>query len=164
MAETLASRLVMARARAGYSQNELEELTGIAQTQLSRYESGRSIPRRAAVEKLASALGVAPTWLSLGIGEATQLLVTLKGKDGLLHPTLVADETTNQEFLQMAAGAGASPDEFLRMLMVEHLEKVSEAGREKTPSTESRLSAMGRKIDNLEKQLAAMTGNRKLEK
>ncbi|QPS09559.1 helix-turn-helix transcriptional regulator [Delftia acidovorans] len=68
--EALAKRLIMARAWAGMSQNDLARRAGIAQTQLSRYETARSQPRRAALDRLAGELGISPAWLALGNGDA----------------------------------------------------------------------------------------------
>ncbi|MDR0225671.1 MAG: helix-turn-helix domain-containing protein [Burkholderiaceae bacterium] len=68
--EALAKRLIMARAWAGMSQNDLARRAGIAQTQLSRYETARSQPRRAALDRLAAELGISPAWLALGGGDA----------------------------------------------------------------------------------------------
>lgn len=64
--EALAKRLIMARAWAAMSQNDLARRAGIAQTQLSRYETARSQPRRAALDRLAAELGVSSAWLALG--------------------------------------------------------------------------------------------------
>lgn len=69
MSEAIGRRIVESRQKAGLSQTDLGLKTGIAQTQISRYESGRAVPRRAAMMRLAEALGVSPEWLMRG--EAT---------------------------------------------------------------------------------------------
>lgn len=42
---------------------ELAELTGIQKSSISRYLSGENIPRSSAINKMAEALGVTPSWL-----------------------------------------------------------------------------------------------------
>ncbi|MDF3864203.1 helix-turn-helix transcriptional regulator [Pseudomonas denitrificans (nom. rej.)] len=53
-----AERLVWHRSAAGLSQRELAELSGVSLPQITRYESGKSAPRLAAVMKIAKALKV----------------------------------------------------------------------------------------------------------
>jgi len=64
--DTFGSRLTQARVELGLSQAELAERTGIAPAQISRYESGRNIPRAGVVVKLAKALDVSSQWLITG--------------------------------------------------------------------------------------------------
>lgn len=66
MSEAIGRRIVEARQKSGLSQTDLGLKTGIAQTQISRYESGRSVPRRASMLRLAEALGVQVDWLMSG--------------------------------------------------------------------------------------------------
>lgn len=66
MSEAIGRRIAEARQKAGLSQTDLGLKTGIAQTQISRYESGRAVPRRAAMGRLAEALGVNFEWLMEG--------------------------------------------------------------------------------------------------
>jgi transcriptional regulator with XRE-family HTH domain len=54
----LADNLISLRAAAGLSQRELAHRAGIAATQLSRYETGRSRPRPMVLDSLAQALDV----------------------------------------------------------------------------------------------------------
>lgn len=51
-------RLREARIRAGLSQSELEERSGIPKARLSRYENGHVAPSIQTLERLAAALGV----------------------------------------------------------------------------------------------------------
>jgi transcriptional regulator with XRE-family HTH domain len=51
------------------SQGDLARASDIAATQLSRYETGRALPRKLAVHRLANALAVNWRWLDLGEGE-----------------------------------------------------------------------------------------------
>lgn len=64
--DTFGIRLAQARAEKKLSQSELAELTGIAPAQISRYESGRNMPRPGIVAKLAKALSVSMHWLNTG--------------------------------------------------------------------------------------------------
>lgn len=64
--DTFAARLAQTRAEKGLSQSDLAELTGIAPAQISRYESGRNVPRPGIVAKLATALSVSFGWLTTG--------------------------------------------------------------------------------------------------
>lgn len=51
------------------SQGDLSRTSEIAATQLSRYETGRAMPRKLAVHRLAAALAVNWQWLDSGEGE-----------------------------------------------------------------------------------------------
>ena len=51
-------RLRETRMRAGYSQSDLEEISGIPKARLSRYENGHVAPSIQTLERLARALGV----------------------------------------------------------------------------------------------------------
>lgn len=53
-AATLGRRIKAARALAGLSQTELGELLGYKQNEVSRWESGKRLPRRAVLDRLAA--------------------------------------------------------------------------------------------------------------
>jgi transcriptional regulator with XRE-family HTH domain len=55
---TFGQRLRATRIRAGYSQSDLEEISGIPKARLSRYENGHVAPSIQTLERLARALGV----------------------------------------------------------------------------------------------------------
>ena len=55
---TFGQRLRAARIAAGYSQSELEEISGIPKARLSRYENGHVAPSIQTLERLARALEV----------------------------------------------------------------------------------------------------------
>jgi len=57
-AKTFGHRLREARIRAGLSQSELEERSGIPKARLSRYENGHVAPSIQTLERLARSLGV----------------------------------------------------------------------------------------------------------
>lgn len=67
MDNELATRLIKARSDRGWSQADLANESGVAAAQVSRYEQGRSKPRPEVIAKLARALGVDFTWLSMGL-------------------------------------------------------------------------------------------------
>ena len=70
-ARTFGQRLRDARIRAGLSQSELEERSGIPKARLSRYENGHVSPSIHTLERLAVALGVSEASL-LGDQRAIQ--------------------------------------------------------------------------------------------
>ncbi len=55
---TFGQRLRETRIKAGYSQSDLEEISGIPKARLSRYENGHVAPSIQTLERLARALGV----------------------------------------------------------------------------------------------------------
>jgi predicted transcriptional regulator len=55
---TFGRRLREARVKAGLSQSDLEEISGIPKARLSRYENGHVAPSIQTLERLAKALGV----------------------------------------------------------------------------------------------------------
>ncbi|MFM8999919.1 MAG: helix-turn-helix domain-containing protein [Actinomycetota bacterium] len=55
---TFGQRLREARIRAGMSQSDVEEISGIPKARLSRYENGHVAPSIQTLERLAGALGV----------------------------------------------------------------------------------------------------------
>lgn len=56
--KTFGHRLRETRIRAGLSQSDLEEISGIPKARLSRYENGHVAPSIQTLERLAKALGV----------------------------------------------------------------------------------------------------------
>lgn len=147
MNETLAERLVQMRLRIGYSQQELGERAGIAQTQVSRYESGRAIPRQPTIVKLAGVFEVAPSWLRSGVPSLKPSAHCVQLEGDQLMPITDVDAGTQLEFLRMAANESMRPSDFLKKLLLEH-----------------RMAKMDRKVESLEKQLTAMTAALKAEK
>ncbi|WP_336695915.1 helix-turn-helix domain-containing protein [Delftia acidovorans] len=70
MANTFGARLVLARNEKGLGQMTLAERVGMAQTQLSRYETDKVRPRLRIINSLAAALSVDPDWLMNGDDDA----------------------------------------------------------------------------------------------
>jgi len=60
---TFGQRLRATRIKAGYSQSDLEEISGIPKARLSRYENGHVAPSIQTLERLARALGVSEALL-----------------------------------------------------------------------------------------------------
>lgn len=69
-ADGFRERLISARSIKGLSQQALAEASGVAAAQVSRYESGKSLPRPEVVAKLSRALVVDFDWLLNGSGAA----------------------------------------------------------------------------------------------
>jgi prephenate dehydratase len=63
---TLARRIAETRRKMGLTQADLADRLGLAQSTLARWESGAREPTRAAVKRLAVALGVSAGWLEGG--------------------------------------------------------------------------------------------------
>lgn len=61
------SRLVMIRLGADLSMPALTAISRVTQSVIANSENRRTIPRISAVERLAYALGVSPTWLGFGL-------------------------------------------------------------------------------------------------
>lgn len=59
-------RVSKARRSAGLEQGELAEKAGLSRKSISRYETGLSTPRRAAIIAIAFATGVNVEWLETG--------------------------------------------------------------------------------------------------
>lgn len=59
-AEDLAATVILLRALRGWTQTELAEASGIAKSQISRYEGGKETPSPRTRERLAAAVGLPP--------------------------------------------------------------------------------------------------------
>lgn len=105
------SNLVYLRSKAGMTQAELGQKVGVTWSQISRYESGISSPRKGVMLKLADALGV--HWSALQHGVEVQPQDS-EGKDagGSFHLDLETAETIQQ----MASQHGFSMGEMIREL------------------------------------------------
>lgn len=112
-------RLIAARERAGLSQTELGQLCGMAPTQVSRYESGRAVPRRAAMARLAEALKTPMDWLMHGDSvsmEGTQIRFE-QSESGDAALVLRPSPELGARMRQMADLAGITPNELLRRII-----------------------------------------------
>lgn len=70
--DTLGGRITRARDLASLTLEEAASRIGVTDETLSEWESDRSEPRANKIMTLAGVLGVSPTWLISGAGEAPQ--------------------------------------------------------------------------------------------
>lgn len=70
--DTMGSRILRARESAGMSQGELCRNLGVRKTTIESWEADRSEPRAHLAMRMAGILGVTPTWLFGGVGEAPE--------------------------------------------------------------------------------------------
>lgn len=115
MNELFKDRLISLREAKGLSQKELAALSGMAPTQLARYECGKAVPRRAATARLAIALSVDPAFLVNGKlnDSSKQQATSLGGR--LVH----LDQVTNKVLEEKARILGVNPDEALKTIVFE---------------------------------------------
>ncbi|EBH3061870.1 helix-turn-helix transcriptional regulator [Salmonella enterica] len=66
--DSIATRIIERRAELEMSQNDLACEAGVAPAQISRYESGKTLPRPKVIARLAEALLVPYSWLAYGEG------------------------------------------------------------------------------------------------
>lgn len=64
--ETFKDRFELALFQAKMTRADLSRKTGISESLLSHYASGKATPRRSKLKIIAKALGVSPGWLLLG--------------------------------------------------------------------------------------------------
>ena len=74
------ARLKHRRKRLGLSLRELAKLTGIHNSTISRYESGRHLPSPERLDKLAEALAVNPEWLT-GRSDDMEMKIDMENTD-----------------------------------------------------------------------------------
>lgn len=67
-----ATRFAEARHRAGFSQESLGAKMSYAQSSIGAWESGKSEPKLATIERFAGVFGVSPAWLAFGIGDPAE--------------------------------------------------------------------------------------------
>ncbi len=135
---TFGQRLRATRIKAGYSQSELEEISGIPKARLSRYENGHVAPSIQTLERLARALGVSEALLlgddrafmeeffavltargvkietseqAAALGSAVADIARAFGMVEEDAPRLVGDEGTTAPLTSVAAAAAWSPVE-----------------------------------------------------
>lgn len=117
MTSAIGDRIAEARQRAGLSQAELGQVADVAQTQISRYESGRAVPRRAVLARLAEALRVPLEWLSFGEGPTEAIRMNMVEPDGNTSTTLVIPESLTPWVQGMAEGLECSiPDAVVEII------------------------------------------------
>jgi len=88
----------------GLSQDDLAELTGCLQTQISRYENNEALPMSDALEALARALQVSADWL-LGITDVP-------------NPGLQASDLSDLELAAVNAVRASAPRQQQRIVTI----------------------------------------------
>ena len=68
--DTIGGRIRRAREATGYSSAQLARRIGVKTTTVAGWEHDRAAPRTNRLTMLAGVLGVSPTWLLHGLGEA----------------------------------------------------------------------------------------------
>lgn len=95
MFENLGAALRLLREQAGLSQTRVAREAGMSKSQLSKYETGRELPKLDSLARILRALGVQPLWLfyiadMLGSQEPGNSLpahaLLQAGESSLLHP------------------------------------------------------------------------------
>lgn len=112
--ESIAMRMFERRAELGLSQEQLAEVSGIASTLISRYESGKHKPRAKTIVKLAIALGVTFSWLSFGYGNKEP---AGNGESHIGYITPYFHQETLQRALFKAAFKNMKLEQYINYLM-----------------------------------------------
>lgn len=111
----VALRITKARSLSGMTQNELADKSGIAAAQISRYETGRNIPRMEVIAKLASTLGVSFDWLSYGDAEEEEAKRLPQDEDKYI--VRFEDEGMREKIKSLAKGAGRTINKEINMAL-----------------------------------------------
>lgn len=116
--DTIAKRITEMRAERGMSQGELAAASEVAPAQISRYESGKNIPRANVLSKIAKALNVPYAYLAYGVMPDFSKSVKVN-EDGVATLTLDLDldEETLEKAKEMAKLRGITLDEYLRWIV-----------------------------------------------
>ncbi|APW16427.1 helix-turn-helix transcriptional regulator [Salmonella enterica] len=116
--DTIAKRIIEMRAERGMSQSELAAASEVAPAQISRYESGKNIPRANVLSKIAKALNVPYAYLAYGIMPDFSNSVKVN-EDGVatLSLDLDLDEDTLEKAKAMARLKGMTLDEYIRWIV-----------------------------------------------
>ncbi|CAN7658307.1 helix-turn-helix domain-containing protein [Aquipseudomonas alcaligenes] len=119
-------RLVWFRSGAGITQRELAERSGVSLPQITRYESGKSAPRLAAVMKIARALGVPVEEFTADKTSEPLKKMRLVGEDGVDRPddvTFMIPEGLIDQIEQGAQEKGITFEEAFNNLLENMLKK-----------------------------------------
>jgi len=97
--DTMGSRIIRARESAGLSITDLCGHLGVRKTTVESWESDRSEPRAHLAMRMAGVLGVTPTWLFGGVGDAPEsdtVAPEIRAiRQQLEHIKQMRDRTTN---------------------------------------------------------------------
>lgn len=164
MDDSFATRLTKARMAVPLSQTDLGKEAHIAPTQISRYESGRAVPRGYVLGKLALALNVRPEWLARGEGPMKEPSPYSEARQSSgFGLSFSADETAK---LKAAAKArGVSFEEFLTIAVREALAASENLVRRGEPPTleaiHVEIAQQRTRLEELAKLLKQMDSNTK---
>lgn len=131
---TVGERITFARELRGMSQGDLARASDIAATQLSRYETGRALPRKLAVHRLANALAVNWRWLAHGEGEVGEYGAT----DGA-GLSIWVDAELRKRITTFAHYNGMTIEEAVADILDAPLSVYGEADLPQTPEEQERL-------------------------
>lgn len=107
------SRVAIARAAIGLTQDELAKKVGVVRRQIAAYEGGEARPREKALINLAAALGTTTAWLTSGKGEGPNTghikrTITVREVPLLTHEQAFGGKYELDEFLD-----GTSASDFI---------------------------------------------------
>lgn len=122
------------RSKFGISQEELARISGVSKNQIAKYETNKAEPRRKAIEKLSTALGITPEDLgyktlpkSAMLGEQTEariLLGIMNLKDEYLN-TILMQRTEGASFEDMIIECKNDIDKKSFFEKIEHIAKLN---------------------------------------
>lgn len=116
--DTVAKRITEIRAERGMSQIELANAAEIAPAQISRYESGKNVPRANVLGRIAKALKVPYSYLAYGaMPDFSDSLKKNENGATVLTLDLDLDEQTLEKANEMARLKGMTLDEYLRWIV-----------------------------------------------
>lgn len=123
--ESFSERLIRCRAQKGLSQVELAALAGVAPAQISRYESGKHVPRPHVAARLAEALGCSVAWLFEGgvVGSPGALTVVeyTPREDGGAEVSVDLSATAMAALQKTSDQLGISKERLLKAFVLEGL-------------------------------------------
>lgn len=147
------ARLLRARVDRGWSQVELAKAAGIAPAQISRYESGKSVPRPHVAGKLADALSVDGAWLAYGEGPAAESFAPMvegrieRNPDGSGQFIVRMDGATSARLEARARSLGLSMDAALQHVLLEGL--AAEMANHPETFSRSDIAAIAKEVKEL---------------
>ena len=119
--QSIGNRIVHVRGLLGLSQAELAARVGIAATQLSRYESGKNLPRTTTLFRIAEALNVSPRWLEHGDGNMNAHEFATPPKPGEHEVVVDLPDELYAAIRTIADAHGRTMDEQMQLLIASAL-------------------------------------------
>ncbi|MBH2008212.1 MAG: helix-turn-helix transcriptional regulator [Xanthomonadaceae bacterium] len=148
---TIGERITYARQQRNLSQGELMRQSGIAATQLSRYETGRAIPRKLAAAKLSQALAVSLRWLETGEGQMDEF--PSSDKEGM---TFWIDDELRSRLASFASYNGLTLTEALAEILDSPLAVYGPETLPTTPEDQEKLRRILRRAGNQRARLGVI--------